>query len=129
MDTFSTFTKYKGQPTIVGWIGGDEARAMEDMSNDEVLEVVWSHLSSIYPSLSKPDTVYVSRWGKEENFMGSYSHLKFGHDHASTSRKLAEQVGPISFAGEATAYPWYATTHGAWDSGRRGAKEMMETIA
>ncbi|EJK72061.1 hypothetical protein THAOC_06447, partial [Thalassiosira oceanica] len=122
--TFSSFTEYKSLPTIVGWIGGDEARNMEEMADDEIMREVWNHLSSIYPTIPQPKYVYISRWGQEENFRGSYSHGKWRSSHSTASRILGERIGNVHFAGEATAYPWYATTRGAWDSGKRAANEI-----
>lgn len=88
-----------------------------------------SHLQAIYPTLPEPDKAYISKWGKEQNFKGSYSSRTYGRSQSRDSYHLSKKVGRVSFAGEATAYPNYAaTTKGAYASGTRGAKEMIEVL-
>ena len=101
---------------------------MESKPNEVVLDDVLTHLQAIYPDLVKPDKAYISKWGKEQNFKGSYSSRTYGRSHSQDSFHLSEKVGRVSFAGEATAYPNYATTKGAYASGTRGAKELIEVL-
>lgn len=101
---------------------------MESKPNELILEEVMSHLQAIYPTLPEPDKAYISKWGKEQNFKGSYSSRTYGRSQSRDSYHLSEKVGRVSFAGEATAYPNYATTKGAYASGTRGAKELIEVL-
>lgn len=125
--TFLNPSQYKGVQTITAWIGGDDAKIMESKSDEVILEEVMSHLHAIYPSLAKPNEYYISRWGKEENFKGAYSCHTLGRSRSQDARRIGERIGRLSFAGEATAAS-YGSTKGAFDSGVRGAKEMIEVL-
>ena len=82
---------------------------MESKPNEVILEEVMSHLQAIYPTLPEPDKAYISKWGKEQNFKGSYSSRTYGRSQSRDSYHLSKKVGRVSFAGEATAYPNYAS--------------------
>ena len=72
--TFSNLSKYKGKPVLVGWIGGDDARDIESLTDDEVLDEVMISLREMFPSITRPDKVIVTRWGSEPNIFGTYSY-------------------------------------------------------
>ena len=111
--------KAKGVPCLIGWIGGDEAVAMEEQSDEEILEQVMINLRSMWPTITRPDNVFISRWGQEENVLGSYSFNKVGRTYSEDASNLKEPLGnKIWFSGEATnTDEWHATTVGAWDTG------------
>lgn len=95
--------KAKGVPCLIGWIGGDEAVAMEEQSDEEVLEQVMINLRSMWPTITQPDNVFISRWGQEENVLGSYSFNKVGRIYSEDASNLKEPLGnKVWFAGEAT---------------------------
>jgi len=73
--TFFNPTQFKGGvPTLVGWVGGDEAWEMEEQTDEEVLQSAMANLRVMFPTISNPDRVVVTRWGKEENILGTYSY-------------------------------------------------------
>ncbi|EJK71405.1 hypothetical protein THAOC_07161 [Thalassiosira oceanica] len=128
--TFNNPTLYKGgKPTLVGWIAGDEAVRMESQSDEEVLDEVMVNLEAMFPDITRPDEVHITRWGSDPSFMGSYAHMAIGRDHEQDAMNLGARVGRISFAGEATDATWYGTTVGPWKSGGRVAEEMMAILA
>ena len=128
--TFNNPTLYKGgKPTLVGWIAGDEAVRMESQSDEEVLDEVMVNLEAMFPDITRPDQVHITRWGSDPSFMGSYAHRAIGRDHEQDARNLGDQVGRMSFAGEATDATWYGTTFGPWKSGGRAAEEMLAILA
>ena len=61
--TFFNPTQFKGIPTLIGWIGGDEARALENQTDDEVINDVMKYLKKMFPGITPPDRVIVTRWG------------------------------------------------------------------
>ena len=101
---------------------------MEDQTDEEVKAEMMSNLKLMFPSIPEPDRVVITRWGKEPNVLGGYSHPTIGRDFASDSSTLGLPVGRIIFAGEATAGSWYATTVGAWSTGQRAANEMKQYL-
>lgn len=128
--SFVNPTKAKGgAPCLIGWIAGDEAVEMEEKSDEEVLELVMLNLRSMFPTITDPDEIIVTRWGQDENFLGSYSFNKVGRSFLDDAENLKERVGNVWFAGEATNLDdWHATTVGAWDSGEIAASEMVSIL-
>ena len=71
--TFSNLSKYKGKPVLVGWIGGDDAREIESLTDNEVLDEVMITLREMFPAITRPDKVIVTRWASEPNILGTYT--------------------------------------------------------
>mmetsp|Transcript_27717 Transcript_27717/g.58877 ORF Transcript_27717/g.58877 Transcript_27717/m.58877 type:complete len:117 (-) Transcript_27717:215-565(-) len=114
---------------MVGWISGDEALAMEDRTDEEVLEHATRNLRSMFPEMKEPDEAVITRWPRDENARGSYSFEKFDRSFADDASNLKEREGNVWFAGEATNTDgWYATTVGAWDTGEEAAREMISFL-
>ena len=128
--SFFNPTQFKGgKPTLVGWIGGDGAKAIEAQTDEEVTNAVMKKLQTLFPGIrSPPDRVLVTRWGKEPNILGTYSFKAVGRDWKTDSRSLRRKINKIRFAGEATSGMWYDTTYGAWKSGNEEAKEMISDL-
>lgn len=125
--TFFNPTEYKGIPILVGFVGGKNARGMETQSDEEVLEDVMTNLKAMFPSITSPDRHVITRWGKEENVLGTYSYIAVGRDHSQDRRQLKKAVKNVWFAGEATS-SWYGTTVGAWKTGEEAAKGMLQAL-
>ena len=126
--TFYNPTKRKGIPTLVGFIGGKDAAAIESQTDEEVLDDVMTNLRAMFPDITRPDRVVISRWGKEENARGVYTFKTVGRDFVDDSQKLRRRVGNVFFAGEATSDGWYGSTVGAWESGEEAAEDMIDEM-
>lgn len=126
--TFFNPSQFKDLPTLVGWIGGNDAWEMESKTDDKIIEDVMLNLRSMFQNISKPDRVIISKWGQTDNIHGTYSHKKIGRSRSSDASELRERVGNVFFAGEATAKSWYATCIGAWNSGKEAALEMIDQL-
>ena len=61
--TFFNPTQFKDILTFVGWIGGDEARALENQTDDEVTNDVMKYMKTMFPGITPPDRVITTRWG------------------------------------------------------------------
>lgn len=125
--TYFNPTSLIGTPTLIGFIGGMEAEAAEDQTDEEIMQHVFANLKSMFPAIRYPDEFFISRWQNDKNFRGSYSFEVAG---GSCSRSaLRERVGNVWFAGEATNVDgWYGTTVGAWDTGKIAAKDIVEFL-
>ena len=122
-------SKLKGRPCLIAWIAGDEAVDMEQKSDDFILDQVMRNLRSMFPTINDPTTVMITRWGQEENFLGSYSFNQVGRNFVNDANNLKEKFGNIWFSGEATnTEGWLGTTIGAWDTGEVAARDMAESI-
>ncbi|KAL9186724.1 hypothetical protein ACHAXT_005962 [Thalassiosira profunda] len=118
-----------GVPNLIGWIAGNEAEAMEEQSDEEIMSQIMANLRLMFPDIREPDEVIITRWGQEEHFRGSYSFNVVGRDFNDDAANLREPVGNVWFAGEATNTDgWHATTLAAWESGERAADEMASVL-
>lgn len=126
--TFSNPSSFKGVPTLTGWVGGQDALRMERQTDDEVVEEVMANLRAMFPDIKKPDDVIVTRWGREKHVLGAYSFPSPGQDFYQDIETLAQTIGKLYFAGEATTNDGWATTFGAWDTGEKAGKRMARRI-
>lgn len=74
-----------------------------------------------------PTGFVVTRWAADPFSRGSYSYIGVGGT-PDDRRALADPVGRVFFAGEATSVPHAATVAGAYLSGRRAAGEVMRGL-
>lgn len=128
--TFLNNRPYTGKYTLTGWIAGMEALAMEELSDESILEVVMSNLRTVFASDVLPPTRYVmSRWSQDEFAKGAYSFPRVGQSFAETAAIIGEPVGDtLFFAGEHTSTYWSGTTTGAYETGRNTAQNMEQII-
>jgi monoamine oxidase len=118
-----------GQPCIEGFFGGRYAKALEDEGDGAIaahaIDEIVSFLGNDIRRKLKP--LKESRWAHDPFARGSYSHALPGH--AGDRAKLAAPVeGRLFFAGEATSPNFFSTAHGALDSGKRAATEVLATL-
>lgn len=106
---------------------GDKARELLAMPEEQALR---SALETLRQALGRPDLTprraRLAHWQDDPYTLGAYSKASVG---ASQARKvLAKPVlGRLFFAGEHTASnAWAATVHGAYASGRRAAREIVQ---
>jgi hypothetical protein len=128
--TFFNPTSYKGVPILVGWAAAENARYMETQTDEEVLADVMTKLKAMFPTITTPDCIIITRWGSDENVRGTYSFKKVRRDSFSDdSEQLRMPVKNVWFAGEATAGSWYGTINGAYASGERAANGILEVLS
>lgn len=136
------FDGVRRQPKIlVGWIGGDGARLMEQESDSKIGETCLRILKKFLPcDQDKPDKLLScvpTRWHSNPYSCGSYSFRsikcleqdmeELHRPVTYTSHDNKEDIPGLLFAGEATADDLYSTTHGAIISGWREAHRILET--
>ncbi len=127
--TFFNPTMLKGRPCLIAWVAGDEAVVLEEKSDDFIFGQVMKNLRSMFPTINDPTTVMITRWGQDENFLGSYSFNQVGRNFFNDASELKEKFGNIWFSGEATnTEGWLGTTVGAWDTGEEAARDMAKSI-
>ena len=122
-------SSFKDKPVLIGMTGGDEAREMESQTDDEVLADVMQSLRAMYPNITRPDKIFISRWGQDPNVLGTYSVPNVGRHFDKDSEILGKNVGNVWFAGEATAgRSWSGCTVGGWETGEKAAMDMARKI-
>lgn len=110
---------------LMGFTGGDTARALEGMSDASIQAQAMEALQQIYGAgIPTPVGMVQTRWNSDPFSFGSYSHVPVG----STSEHYDTLALPVDdrlyFAGEATNREYRATVHGAYLSGAREAARI-----
>jgi monoamine oxidase len=115
-------------PILVGLLAGDAARAMESHPDADVEAQALEVLRRIFgTSVPAPAGLAVSRWGQDPWAAGASSHVPVGVDPAERDALAAPLYGGrVRFAGEATHRAHPGSVHGAWWSGVREAKAILE---
>ncbi|KAF9891995.1 hypothetical protein FE257_002959 [Aspergillus nanangensis] len=121
--------KTTGLPVLIALMAGDAAHQAERETDHGILCEVMSQLRNIFKQTAIPDPfeTIVTRWGIDEFTRGSYSYVA-AEARPGDYDLMAEPIGNLHFAGEATCGTHPATVHGAYLSGLRAASEIMETI-
>lgn len=122
-----SFKKALNQPVLMAFSAGEQALALEAMSDQQIVESAMQVLRTIYgEQIPNPVNYQITRWAADPFSQGSYSFHAVGS--SPTMRKtLAKPLeNRLFFAGEATEANYYSTTHGAYLSGLRAAKEMAK---
>jgi polyamine oxidase len=126
---FPHFTALPGAPVLVAYQGGRRARALDRLDDTAIRQAAVAAARSVLGrDLPEPETVFRTSWGSDPWSRGAYSyhHLGSGPRHR---RLLAEPLDDtVFFAGEATHPTWYATVHGAWESGVRAARQVLAAL-
>lgn len=119
-------TAATGQPIAIGFAGGDEARRLEGLPDDEVVAIgVTALATAIGRPLPTPEATLVTHWAADPFARGSYSSLAVG---ASSDDRdaLTDPIGTrVALAGEATNRRHPSTVHGAWESGLAAAERLI----
>jgi monoamine oxidase len=100
---------------LIGLAGGDDARAAAPERLDELLRGLRA---------PRPLDVVQTRWHEDPYARGAYTVVPPGASSADLD-VLAEPVGPVIFAGEATDRDCRGTVAGAYRSGLRAAAEIQ----
>ena len=119
-------------PELVGWSGGPNARRIEELSQDAILNETLMSLHKIFGisewALRKLlVSLHTHNWTSDPFSRGAYCYLPVNGLQAQQA--LARPVEDVLFfAGEATSVGYVGTVHGAIESGQRAAREILEKI-
>ncbi len=111
-------------PALMMFNAGEFARAVEAMTDPEVIASASSALKPAFPEFSTPTGLLRSAWSVDPFSLGSYSFIGVGASLADRDA-LAEPDGRRVFAGEACSRDHAATVHGAYASGEAAAKALL----
>lgn len=120
-----------GLPVLVTLMAGQSAYDCESMSKEDLVQEALDSLALIHPEIKKipaPVETIVTRWSQDEFAQGSYSFVGqkgTGDDYDRLSKSVD---GQLYFAGEATSRQYPATAHGAYLSGLKVAKEILDSL-
>jgi monoamine oxidase len=115
-------------PVLLGFNAAHSARSLEALSDNDTAASAHDALRAMFGNgFPAPQAAQITRWGRDPQSLGSYSFNAIG-----TSRKTREALGgadwegALWFAGEATEPAHFGTAHGAWMSGLRVARAMVQ---
>ncbi|MCJ1334750.1 hypothetical protein MMC09_000015 [Bachmanniomyces sp. S44760] len=121
--------KTSGRPLLIALMAGDAAHQAESRSDADIVAEVTEELAKMFKQVKvpQPSETIVTRWGKDRFAQGSYSYV------AATAKPrdydlMAQRIGNLHFAGEATCGTHPATVHGAYISGLRAASEVIDDL-
>ena len=118
-----------GRPVIEAFFGGAHARALEASGPGAAAAFAIEELTSVYGTelRRRVSVLAETAWAADPWARGSYSHALPGR--AGERAVLAAPVdGRLFFAGEACSPHAFSTAHGAWETGERAAREVLEAL-
>ncbi|KAF9199705.1 hypothetical protein BGZ49_010142 [Haplosporangium sp. Z 27] len=128
---FWNCTVVAGLPVLVTLMAGQSAYDCEHISKDELVQEALETLALIFShvqQIPKPIETIVTRWSQDEFAQGSYSFVAkeaTGDDYDLLAKPVDSQ---LYFAGEATSRHYPATAHGAYLSGIKAAKDILDAL-
>ena len=118
--------RYTKQPILLGFNAGEYGRAIESLSDPEIVAKAMQNLRQMYGSqIPDPLGYLVTRWQQDPFSYGSYSYMAIGstpQDRETLGETISDR---LFFAGEATSQKYPSTVHGAFLSGVEVAKKIM----
>ena len=120
-----------GMPALQGWITGRAAQELSDLGEKAGIARTLDWVEEALPKAGARKRLqwsYLRDWVRDPYALGCYSYTRPGG--WPQRAVLATPVqNTLYFAGEATEPPpHYQTVHGAYDSGRRAAREILADL-
>lgn len=127
---FLNCTKAVRKPCLVGMVSGHAAVHVANESDDELVEQACGVLKRLFPkaAAAEPTESIVTRWQIDPFSRGSFSYVGLeasGADFDLVGRQIGNS---LHFAGEATNRMYPGTVHGAYISGLRAAKDVLNSF-
>ncbi|KAI4148376.1 MAG: hypothetical protein LQ340_005112 [Diploschistes diacapsis] len=126
---FWNCVKTSGRPVLISLMAGDAAFQAESLSDGQIVWEVTQQLANMYKNkaVPLPSEAIVTRWGRDKFAYGTYSYVG-PEARAEDYDCMAQRLGNLHFAGEATCRTHPATVHGAYISGLRAASEIIDDL-
>ena len=113
-------------PVLFTTLTGDLAKMVYNQSVEETTSQIMKVLRSIYgEAIPDPIGVIIPDWWVNPFYQGMYSTPPLGFE-VSQTQALAEPVGRLHFAGEATSVRYFGYVHGGYFSGIDAANEIIK---
>ena len=110
-------------PILFTTLTGDLAKMVYKQSVEETTSQIMKVLRSIYgEAIPDPIEVTIPDWWVNPFYRGMYSTPSLGFE----AKALAEPVGRLHFAGEATSVRYFGYVHGGYFSGIDAANEIIK---
>ena len=118
---------YTGEPVLIAYHAGSRAQHVNTLSDDALIEEALAVLQTMFnQEIPRPVSYLRTSWARDPYAGGSYSFRRVG-EQPEEAAALAKPIdGRLFFAGEATHPHYFATVHGAYETGIRAAREIIE---
>ncbi|KAL3936012.1 MAG: hypothetical protein SGBAC_008583 [Bacillariaceae sp.] len=135
---YNSLSFHEEKPALYAFFKGSQVEQIEQeyantdpkMYEEKISELAMECLHSMFgKDIPQPEKVVVTGWKADEYTRGAYSFNKIGmksKDREVLTFPIAQ--GRIHFAGEATHEKYFATTTGAFLSGRNAAKKVAKKM-
>ena len=121
-----SFQRVAQVPILLGFNAADRGREIEAFPDRQIVESAMQTLKTIFGAgIPQPVDFQITRWASDPFSRGSYSYNAHGSKPAMRDALARPVNGRVFFAGEATNKAYFGTTHGAYLSGLRAAKEIL----
>ncbi len=119
---------YCGEPVLVASHAGSRARLTNGWDDETIIREALMVLRRLFgPDVPEPVAHVRTGWAADPFSRGSYSFSQVG-GMLGDRRTLAEPVaGRLFFAGEAAHSRYFGTVHGAYETGVRAAREILQS--
>ncbi|MEM7019859.1 MAG: FAD-dependent oxidoreductase, partial [Pseudomonadota bacterium] len=113
-------------PILCGFNAGSFGIALEDFSDDAIIEQAMAALRSMYgDAIPAPTNYLITRWARDPFTYGAYSFVPQGKTVTLRDDLASPIQHRLFFAGEATSRVYSATVHGAYLSGARESNRLI----
>ena len=121
--------KTSGRPVLISLMAGDAAYQAENTPDAQLVSEVTHELARIFKDkeVPLPQESIITRWGQDRFARGTYSYVA-AEAMPGDYDAMAQPVGNLHFAGEATCATHPATVHGAYISGLRAASDIIDDL-
>jgi polyamine oxidase len=124
---FFNLHHFISEPILVGFRGGNLAKELERLSDDEIIERTIQNFKKTFGiEIPEPESYLNTRWSLDPFSRGSYSFTPTGASGDDYDTVAKPVLNRLFFAGEATSSKYPATTHGAYLSGIREAERILK---
>ena len=115
-----------GAPVLLAFHAGDQARAMEKLTDAEMMDQAHDALESMFGAdFPRPIAAQITRWSQDPFARGAYSFNATGTTPKTRSALGGtDWDGRLIFAGEACEADYWGTAHAAVLSGRKAARSI-----
>jgi len=120
-----------GSQTLLSFLADPAAKKFEAMKDADVQAAAVQRLRIQNPDAHIPDPVamYISRWGTNDKFYGSYSHFEPGRrpNFFKNMQQPLQACGKnvVRFAGEGLCNDLSGYTHGGYQTGKESAARYL----
>lgn len=125
-----SFARAANAPVLLGFNAADRGREIEAWSDEKIVASAMGTLKKMFGNgIPEPLDYQITRWGMDPFARGSYSFNPVATDPKAREQLAAVVNDRLYFAGEATEQDYFGTAHGAYLSGVRAAKEIIDKIS